>query len=665
MRFTSTIQLLFLGLLVQACASESLDDKTSGLANDFKNTLDLSGIPERPNDRSVYSFSDLGAWHSYSLSPTPSGGFVGPFLMTDDNGLWAARQLVSLDITINKEPLDLSKARMLESSYMPGQLFQSYQIEDVTINQSLIFISDRSTLVQYEIVSKRKQPMIGASFRGKTWLEGWGFDQQNEGLVLASDRSKTKVAITFENNFEGRASGYSFQTKEQEVNLNANFPVTIYYVQSAWFDEEEEKNDREIIEKVMGNPKWAFAANKKRWDGYLKSALTKTDGIPIDTVYSRLAVKSLNTLVNNWRSAAGELKHDGLFPSYAYGGFHGFWAWDSWKHAVGLADIIPDLAREQIWSMYDFQDIDGMIADCIFRDTLIEKHNWRDTKPPLSGWAITKVFEVTQDTAFVRDIYAKLKKYHQWWYNFRDHDSNGLCEYGSTDGSRVAAAWESGMDNAVRFDEATMLTNPDGGYSLNQESVDLNAYLYAEKMYLAKLARVLNKVEESDSFKNEAEKLALAIRQKFYNPQKGYYFDVMLDNKMIEIYGPEAWIPLWTGIASDEQADQLAKQMTNEEKFNTLVPLPTLDASHPKFNPKNGYWRGPVWLDQVYFGIRGLEKYGFQAEADLLKNKLMQNAEGLLTDAPIRENYHPVSGEGLNAKHFSWSAAHLLMLIRE
>lgn len=47
--------------------------------------------------------------------------------------------------------------------------------------------------------------------------------------------------------------------------------------------------------------------------------------------------------------------------------------------------------------------------------------------------------------------------YYKWWYNKRDHNRNGMCEYGSTDGTLEAAAWESGMDNAIRFDDAKML----------------------------------------------------------------------------------------------------------------------------------------------------------------------------------------------------------------
>ena len=49
----------------------------------------------------------------------------------------------------------------------------------------------------------------------------------------------------------------------------------------------------------------------------------------------------------------------------------------------------------------------------------------------------------------------------------------------------------------------------------------------------------------------------------------------------------------------------------------------------------------------------------------MFTNKLWQNAEGLLKDGEIRENYHPISGKGLNAKNFSWSAAHILLLLKK
>ena len=87
------------------------------------------------------------------------------------------------------------------------------------------------------------------------------------------------------------------------------------------------------------------------------------------------------------------------------------------------------------------------------------ENNWRDTKPPLAGWAVWRIYEKTRDKVFLEEMYSKLVQYHKWWYTYRDHDQNGLCEYGSTDGTLEAAGWESGMDNAVRFDDARMMQN--------------------------------------------------------------------------------------------------------------------------------------------------------------------------------------------------------------
>lgn len=102
------------------------------------------------------------------------------------------------------------------------------------------------------------------------------------------------------------------------------------------------------------------------------------------------------------------------------------------------------------------------------------------------------------------------------------------------------------------------------------------------------------------------------------------------------------------------------------EKFFTTVPFQTMSADHPKFDPLKGYWRGPNWLDQAYFGIKGLRNYGFQKEADKATIQIIKGAEGILGKGKaIRENYHPITGEGLHAQNFSWSAAHLIMLLQK
>ena len=202
---------------------------------------------------------------------------------------------------------------------------------------------------------------------------------------------------------------------------------------------------------------------------------------------------------------------------------------------------------------------------------------------------------------------------------------------------------------------------------MNQESVDLNAYLYAEKLYLARLAKVLGKESDFKRLNSEAEILKEKIQSQFFDPEDGWFYDTDLSGeKFIKGAGSEGWIPLWAKVATQEQANTIRDKMMDPEKFYVKVPFQTMAKDHPKFDPMNGYWRGPNWLDQSYFGVKGLKNYGFEEEAHKATLQILEGAEGIMEKGvPIRENYHPLTGKGLNAKNFSWSAAHIIMLLME
>jgi putative isomerase len=277
---------------------------------------------------------------------------------------------------------------------------------------------------------------------------------------------------------------------------------------------------------------------------------------------------------------------------------------------------------------------------------------------------VAAIYRQTHDRAFIAEMFDKLYRYHRWWYEDRDHNHNGLAEYGSTDGTREAAGWESGMDNAVRFDDATMLQNNDGAWSLNQESVDLNCYLYMEKVDLAAMATLLGKSAAAQELQRQALNLRTQIQQVFFDKSSGYFFDVRLDSRSpIRVFGPEGWIPLWTGVATEEQARSVAKVLTDPSKFNTTLPFPTLAKDDPHFAPVTGYWRGPVWIDQAVFAVEGLERYGLTHEAETMRQKLLTNASGLAAVEPFHETYNPDTGAGQNSRNFSWSAAEYFLLM--
>ncbi len=630
--------------------------------------LNIRHIPENPGDREGFFYSDKGAWYGFALPPENqesfTGGFVGPYLV--DKKEWISRQLVKLVLwdAFNGKRVRL---KLLNESYQPGYLEQRLEIDSLMITLNLWFVTERTAFLRTEL--KNTSHFFKAIILG---LDGSVFNQSatprvgDECIEIELKNGGKFIIKPMEGSLyttDYFVDGDTYLIKKRRMNMFSGLRFLNFFIISYVDNDKQWHREKSENRVIFHQPEKMFALHKQRWQGYAEKIFSSNSKWMSNTEYQRIGMKSLITLMTNYKSAKGALKHPGIIPSSAVTYFDGFWAWDSWKHAAALASIDGEMAEEQIFAMFDFQNDVGMVPDCVFPEA--KNNNWRNTKPPLAAWAVWRIFEENSDTAFVRTIYPKLVKYHQWWYKFRDHDGNGLCEYGSTDGTKKAAAWESGMDNAVRFDDAKMVRNKGKSWSLSQESVDLNSYLFAEKNYLAQMAELLGKSEEAKKFRAEAEELKQKIQSMMFDEKTGYFYDIDLNTKqIIPVQGPEGWIPLWARVATAEQAEAVKNVLTDTSKFATFVPFPTLARDNEKFSLN--YWRGPVWLDQAYFAIQGLKNYGYDELADEFTRQIFDRLQGLKdTDAPIFENYDPLTGKGLNAPYFSWSAAHLLMLLMD
>jgi len=618
----------------------------------FPDIIDHHGAPAAAEDWSLVPFADQGAWCGFALPPHDrldlAGGFAGPFLMTV--GRWLGPQLAGLELT------GITTVRAVS---LPGLLVREWSAGALRIVQTLWFDTSHTALIRSRIHNHGAAALVieptwtGEVFPEVATLEAADagvFVRTNDGdrLRLVVDRAAGEVSIT--------GSRYRLPLAEP-LGIAAGDSATLTLAISLTVAGDSEPDPVTALAAVDADTVDAsFARNVGRWHRYLAAT---GDRAPTDPVRI-LAVKCIQTLVNNWRGAAGRLHHGGLFPSSNVWYFNGFWAWDSWKHAVALAHFDTGIAGDQLRLMFDHQDDLGMIADVVYLDA--SEDNWRNTKPPLAGWALEKVFQRSGDIELVRELYPRLETYHDFWYAHRDHDRDGLCEYGSTDGTIVAARWESGMDNAVRFDHTEMLRNGPRAWSMNQESVDLNCYLYREKRALQLLAAALGETADAERWAVEAAALRERIRTDMFDEAAGWFHDIHIDTgAVVPVQGPEGWTPLWAEVATEQQAARLRVTMLDTLKFRTRVPFPTVARDHPEFSA--GYWRGLVWLDQVYFAVAGLRAYGYDADADILTRQVLFNLAGATERGrPLYENYHPLTGEGHNVKHFSWTAAHLLLL---
>lgn len=625
-----------------AACNPASENIPTGKRYEFNNILDIAYTPDTLT-RCRGWFTDAGSWMGFTLPQKDHwvNGFCGPFSLDMNRRQWMAQSAVTVGYADQANVIFTPDS----TCYFPGELYLSASSEEGKIIQRLNFLDASTALLRIHSDAGKELSLTASQ---------WGKEiqvQTDQNTVIARHPSGEIVALTFtpdvsvnpdvsvkgtDNNYQAKINGSEHDT---------------YVAISFYTGEKELSAGLQKAQLALSNPQEGLKANKERWEGYLTKILRKD----MKPEYDRIAVKAVVTLISNWRTHRGGLLHEGIVPSHAAYYFVGFWAWDTWRFSAALAKFDPELAKDNIRAMFDYQQPDGMIIDCIYTDPA--ENNARDSKPPLVSWAVDEIFTHTNDTAFISEMYPQLMAYYKWWYNKRDHNRNGMCEYGSTDGTLEAAAWESGMDNAIRFDDAKMLKNngAEDAWSMDQESVDLNAYLALECKLLKKFASILGVTFDGPDYSSQ-------VADYFFDKEKGFFFDRRLkDGSFIQEPGCEAYTPLWTEVATADQVKAMLPLLTDTAKFSTYIPFPTVAADNPKYNPR-GYWRGPIWLDQTYFAIRGLRNYGYNKMADEYTLQVFDRLQGLKEGAPIHENYGTHTGELLKAPHFSWSSSHLLML---
>lgn len=774
-----------LSLTPLACALALSFSAHATTPADFKNVINRAGAPQYMHDfdaddhQRFNPFFDLGAWHGHLLpdGPQTQGGFPGVALLTEEYINFMATNFDRLSVYQNGKKVDFT----LEAYSIPGALVQKLSAKDVQIAMTLRFATARTSLLETRITSKAPLELVwdgellekleakeGKPLSNKT-IDGAYPDYQRR-LVPTRDGLK----VTFG---KVRSTWDLLTSGSSEYQVNKSLPVdttveghrftsrahltgstTLYTTYSHLLNADEVKREQVQIRDILARPAAYMTASQQRWEGYLQKGLTNPDATPEQT---RVAVKAIETLNGNWRSPGGAVRYNTVTPSVTGRWFSGnqTWPWDTWKQAFAMSHFNPEIAKENIRAVFSWQirpddpvrpQDAGFVPDLIAWNLSPERGgdggNWneRNTKPSLAAWSVMEVYNTTQDKAWLAEMYPELVAYHDWWLRNRDHNGNGVPEYGATRDkahntasgdmlftvkrgdkeeslsglknyarvidkghydsleipAQVAASWESGRDDAAVFGfiEQSQLDkyianggkrsdwtvkfaenrDKEGrllGYSLLQESVDQASYMYSDNHYLAQMASLLGKEQEASRYRQLADRLASYINTCMFDAKSGFYYDIRIEDKPLANgcagkpivergKGPEGWSPLFNGAATQEHADAVVKVMLDPKEFNTYVPLGTAALTNPAFGP-DIYWRGRVWVDQFWFGLKGMERYGYREQAQTLAESFFKHAKGLTSDGPIQENYNPLTGAQQGAPNFSWSAAHLYMLYND
>ena len=227
-------------------------------------------------------------------------------------------------------------------------------------------------------------------------------------------------------------------------------------------------------------------------------------------------------------------------------------------------------------------------------------------------------------------------------------------------------------------------------FTISSANLLLNCLYYEDLRASAELARRLGRPKDHDRLSAQAETLAQQINRYCWDPRDSYFYsvDVQCVDRRAELIPTvkrgmdmswkslpmriqmfTGFLPLWCGIASQVQADELVKiNYLADDRLCAGWGVRSLSSRESMYslafssNPSN--WLGPVWIIVNYFAWKGLQRYGFYKEAAALAGRtLALLALDLKVNGSLNEYYHPDTGAALSHKGFmDWNLLVLEMI---
>lgn len=384
------------------------------------------------------------------------------------------------------------------------------------------------------------------------------------------------------------------------------------------------------------------------------------------------------------------------------------WNWDSCLTALGFAHFDEVRAWVEIETLFNFQWEDGMVPHIIFHKEdegyFPGPNVWGTgkktsgiTQPPVAGFAINRLYEISKDKNQAKKnaikLIHKIHKWHQWFYQNRDPLKTGLVA--------IIHPWESGRDNSIDWDKAfekvptdgvmpferrdTKHANPDHRpteeqykryiwllqlfKSLSYDNSKLheaspfkvvdpgfNAILIRSCFDLSNLAETLGETEIAKSSKEMAELGINALETLWSEKHNQYLSYDRHSNEVVDSLSIGGLLPIFTNLPEDK-TDKIENKISNLIKENNFV-IASHDKNDERFEHLR-YWRGPVWLIMNYMISNGLKNSG----KNELSNMIIENSLKLIKENGFAEYYSPIDGTPCGGDSFTWTAAMVIEFI--
>lgn len=345
------------------------------------------------------------------------------------------------------------------------------------------------------------------------------------------------------------------------------------------------------------------------------------------------------------------------------GRFNEMYGWDSYFEAVGLmVDGKVELAQAMADNFqYQIQHY-GKILNAN------RSYYLTRTQPPFYSSLIREVYEIIQDKQWLSShLETAIQEYETvWMEQGKRLTANGLNRYlaqglGKTpeaeeghytaiftefaqkegaDPSAFEAAYYSGElqhegldayfvhDRSVR-ESGHDTSNRLEGICADLNVVELNALLYKYEMDFAFLIEaafednfnVGGNQYTSEFWQQKASERKTRVDAFLWNEQKEFYFDFNFNTQeQIYFYSATAFVPLWAGMASQDQAQKVVDLGVRLLKEKGGIASCTLESRGPvsEHRPQRQWDYPNGWAPHQMMIWKGMFDYGFQDQAQEL-----------------------------------------------
>lgn len=252
--------------------------------------------------------------------------------------------------------------------------------------------------------------------------------------------------------------------------------------------------------------------------------------------------------------------------------------------------------------------------------------------PPLFAWAEYENALMSGDKEHIKQLLHEkkyLQKHYEWIEGLKESvQLRGVLLPTCLINEDIGYRWEggrSGMDNTPRGRKVVRDGN-ERPNNLDLLWIDALCQQALSAKMISSLFEIIGDTQGKNEWSEKYQAKKELVNKYYWDNDDKFYYDICVDtHDFCKVMTVASYWTLTAGIASEEQAEALAKHLSNPETFGGDVPLISLARNDGDYYSDGHYWRGSLWLPTAYAALKGLSDYGFNDETHTAAYKIFKH----------------------------------------